>query len=66
MTRHHRTSRRRIYGRRQHELSQQPDRCARVASWLDEADPFESRYGLSSDLLGRRAAEAWLRIIGLD
>jgi hypothetical protein len=66
MSRHHQANRRRIYGRRQHDLHEQPERCIRVASWVAEADPFETRYAAGSDLLGRRAAEAWLHIIGLD
>lgn len=61
----HQASRRRSFGRRQHDSSEQTERYTRVASWLDEPDPFKGGYS-HAELLSRRAAEAWLRIIGLD
>jgi hypothetical protein len=60
----HQVSRRRGGGSRQHDGSEQTERYARVASWIEDPDPFRESQS-SADLLGRRAAEAWLRIIGL-
>ena len=56
------TTRRRAVVRSQ--SADQTERYARVATWIDDPDPFRDTTS-SADLLGRRAAEAWLRIIGL-
>lgn len=64
MSRSHQTNRRRNYGRRQHELNEQAERFTRVASWIEDPDTFQGGTS-SADLLARRAAEGWLRIIGL-
>jgi hypothetical protein len=66
MGKQHQASRRRSYGRRQHGMNEQAERYTRVVSWLDDADPFDSGFDARADLLARRAAETWLRIIGLD
>ena len=38
MSKRHQASRRRTYGRRQHELHERPERYVGVLSWIDDSD----------------------------
>jgi hypothetical protein len=64
VSKQHQVNRRRSYARRQHEVNEQTERFTRVTTWIEDPDPFQGASS-SADLLAHRAAEAWLRIIGL-
>ena len=42
MSKRHQASRRRTYGRRQHEIHERPDRPAGTAGWVEESEARES------------------------
>jgi hypothetical protein len=69
MSKRHQSSRRRSYGRRQHELNElheRTDRLVGVMDWLGESDPprTEQRWGTGPAAHG--AAGSWLQMQGID
>ncbi len=64
MSKRHQASRRRSYGRRQHELHERPDLQVGAMSWLDDRDLADAghRWGLPES----RVADDWLRLRGVD
>ncbi len=62
MSKRHQASRRRSYGRRQHEVHERTDRGVGPMSWIDDNDlAVVIRYG---DEQGRTTD--WSRLRGLD
>ncbi len=53
MSKRHTASRRRTYGRRQHELHERVDRMADVLVWAEEADLLDWNRGYQDQLLVR-------------
>ena len=53
MSKRHTASRRRTYGRRQHELHERIDRMADVVVWAEEADLLGLNGGYQDQLLVR-------------
>jgi hypothetical protein len=66
MTERHQASRRRSYGRRQHELHERTDRPVDVMSWLDESDLPNSEQRLNPDPVARVTAGSWAQLRGID
>ena len=67
MSKHHQASRRRIYGRRQHEINERPERPDRFLGWV-EVD-LGGLAGEQAPQDGRGAAVAvadWLVARGMD
>ncbi len=67
MSKRHQATRRRHYGRRQHELHERIDRTVGPMSWLDDLDEVE--IGLAVFRAERSqfdAAADWARSRGLD
>lgn len=66
MSKRHQASRRRSYGRRQHELHERTDRPVGVMSWPDESDLPESEQRWNPDPVARVAAASWVQFRGID
>jgi hypothetical protein len=66
MSKRHQSSRRRTYGRRQHELHERPDRTVGILGLGDEHEMPGSVDGWEVRVLARTAAGDWLGSRGLD
>ncbi len=72
MSKRHQASRRRSYGRRQHELHEwheiheRTDRPGGVMDWLGESESSRTGHGWSAGTAVRGAAGAWLQLQGID
>jgi hypothetical protein len=66
MSKRHQSSRRRSYGRRQHELHERTDRLAGVTDWLVEPDSPQSERRWTAVPVIRGAADNWLQLQGID
>ena len=66
MTKSHQASRRRSYGRRQHELHERTDRPVGVMSWLDESDLPDSEQRSNPNPVARMATGSWVQLRGID
>ena len=66
MSKRHQASRRRSYGRRQHELHERSERMPEAVLWIgsEESDENVDRWSRSS--FGRAAADDWLALRGVD
>ncbi len=67
MSKRHQATRRRSYGRRQHELHQRTDRDAGPMSWFDDLDDLGEDFAVIRAERGQfdRTAD-WARSRGLD
>jgi hypothetical protein len=65
MSRRHQASRRRAYGRREHELRERTDRHVGILGWIDEAELPESGRGWRAEPLARATA-GWSSPRGID
>ncbi len=66
MSKRHQASRRRTYGRRQHEMHERPERYAGgLLGWLDELHVPGIRDGLDVTASGRAAPGDWLQLRGI-
>jgi hypothetical protein len=66
MSKRHQASRRRSYGRRQHELHERTDRPVGVMSWLDESDFSDGEQRFNPDPIARVAVGSWVQLRGID
>jgi hypothetical protein len=66
MSKRHQASRRRSYGRRQHELHERTDRPVGVMSWLDESDFSDGEQRFNPDPIARVAVGGWVQLRGID
>jgi|GEM_PF-1503074 hypothetical protein len=72
MSKRHQSSRRRSYGRRQHELNElrelhdRADRPAGIVQWLVESDSSQTEQPWSAGPASRGAAGHWLQLQGID
>ncbi len=66
MSKRHQSSRRRTYGRRQHELHERSDRSPAEMGWLDDGALGESLHRWGSPQLAREDNEGMLRLRGID
>jgi hypothetical protein len=71
MSKGHQASRRRTYGRRQHEIHERTERFAEATSvgamnWLDESELHESGHTWAAEPVGREASGGWLQARGID
>ncbi len=64
MSKRHQASRRRTYGRRQHEIHERPDRPAGTGGWVEESEVRESSSCWGSEPAEREAGGAWLQARG--
>ncbi len=62
MSKRHQSSRRRSYGRRQHELHERADRSVGSLSWMEEPDADGTSSGWTSLGYDREPAPGWLRL----
>jgi hypothetical protein len=66
MSRRHQASRRRAYGRREHELHERMERHVGVLDWVDEVELPESSEGWRAEPLVRAADGGWSSPRGID
>ena len=66
MSKHHRASRRRTYGRRLHEMHERTDRSVGAVSWLDEPELQEGGQRWGVEPVGHEAGGDWLQVRGID
>jgi hypothetical protein len=66
MSRRHQGSRRRTYGRREHELHERMERHVGVPGWIDEVELPRSGEGWRPEPLVRAAAGGWSSPRGID
>jgi hypothetical protein len=66
MSKHHQASRRRTYGRRQHEIHERAERSVGPLGWIEESDMPEVGEGWIARPQRRTAAAAWLSPRGID
>ena len=66
MSKRHQASRRRNYGRRQHELNERADRPVGVMNWLGESDLPDTEQRWSTEPAVRGTAGSWLQLQGID
>ena len=66
MSKRHQASRRRTYGRRQHELHERMDRPVGGMDWLAEPDLAETGPRWSAEPSVRGAAGSWLQLQGIE
>jgi hypothetical protein len=66
MSKRHQASRRRTYGRRQHEMHERTDRHTGLLSWVDEQETpwIGDRWDAESP--GRALAGDWLQLRSID
>ena len=65
MSKRHQASRRRTYGRRQHELHERTERNVGVLDWTDEIGLPESSDRWAAEPLARVTAGTWLSARGI-
>jgi hypothetical protein len=66
MSKRHQASRRRTYGRRQHELHERPERYVGVLSWIDDSDMPGPAERWESEPLVHAAVGDWPASRGID
>ena len=66
MSKHHQASRRRTYGRRQHEIHERPARPDGTAGWLEESELRESTLCWGAEPAEREAGGAWMQARGAN
>ncbi len=66
MSKHHQASRRRTYGRRQHELHERTERPVGLLGWLEGREIVETGDLFGSDRLGRADAGNCLVARGIN
>jgi hypothetical protein len=66
MSKRHQASRRRTYGRRQHELQERPERYVGVLSWIDDSDMPGPAERWESEPLAHAAVGDWPASRGID
>jgi hypothetical protein len=66
MSKRHQASRRRMYGRRQHELHERTDRHVGVLSWIEESDLPKSGNRILAEPLATAAIGGWVNARGID
>jgi hypothetical protein len=66
MSKRHQSSRRRSYGRRQHELHERADRLWGVIDWPGEFDSPQAEQRWSTTPAAREAAGNWFQLQGID
>jgi hypothetical protein len=66
MSKRHQASRRRTYGRRQHEMHERTERYAGLLGWIDESEMPGLGDRWDAELSGRAAPAGWLQLRGLD
>ena len=66
MSKRHQSSRRRTYGRRQHELHERPERAVGILGWVDENDMPGPGDGYGAQAQNRAVTGEWLAVRGLD
>lgn len=66
MSKRHQASRRRTYGRRQHEMHERTERYAGLLGWFDESEMpgVGDRWEAESSV--RAVAGDWLQLRGID
>jgi hypothetical protein len=66
MSKRHQTSRRRTYGRRQHEIHERTERYAGFLGWIDESEMPGLGDRWDAELSGRSTPGQWLQLRSLD
>ena len=66
MSKHHQASRRRIYGRRQHEVNERSERPDRFLGWVEVDLGTHAAEPAPPDRHGTAAAAEWLVARGMD
>ena len=66
MSKRHQASRRRTYGRRQHEINERIERSVGVLGWIDESESPEPVDGWVAVPQRRVATADWLSPRGID
>ena len=66
MSKRHQASRRRTYGRRQHEIHERTERYAGLLGWIDELEIPGLGDRWDAELPGRAAPGQWLQLRGID
>jgi hypothetical protein len=65
MSKRHQASRRRTYGRRQHEIHERTERYAGLLGWVDESEMPELGDRWDTELSGRTTPGEWLQLRSL-
>ena len=65
MSKRHQASRRRTYGRRQHEIHERTERYAGLLGWVDESEMPELGDRWDAELSGRPTPGEWLQLRSL-
>lgn len=66
MSKRHQVSRRRTYGRRQHEMHERTDRHPGLLGWLDEQEAPWMGDHWDVESSGRALAGDWLQVRSMD
>jgi|PersoiStandDraft_1058852.scaffolds.fasta_scaffold90138_2 hypothetical protein len=66
MSKRHQASRRRTYGRRQHELHERPDRPDGVAGWFEGSELQDTAQRWATEPADREAGGGWLQARGIN
>jgi hypothetical protein len=66
MSKQHQTSRRRTYGRRQHELHQRTERPVRFLGWVEVDLTGQSEHEIVPDQYGLSHGGDWILTPGID
>jgi hypothetical protein len=66
MSKHHQASRRRIYGRRQHEINERSERPDRFLGWVEVDLGAQAVEPALPDRHGAAVAADWLVARGMD
>jgi hypothetical protein len=66
MSKRHQASRRRVYGRRQHELHERTDRLVGVMDWLGESELPATEQRWHPQPSARGVGGNWLALQGID
>jgi len=66
MGKRHQVSRRRIYGRRQHELHERPERHIGVLGWIDDSEMPGPAERWAGEPLAQAAVGDWPALRGAD
>ena len=66
MSKRHQASRRRTYGRRQHEIHERTERSVGLLAWIDESETPEPADSWIATPHRRVTAAVWLSARGID
>ena len=66
MSKSHQASRRRTYGRRQHELQERTDRHVGALGWIEKAELPDAADRVGAASYARYTVAGWNRSWGLD